>query len=255
MFLPSCSGTDLLKELQMPQANIPAMLLAIALAATCWAELRFALAPVAAGTAATPAVTAPGDPPASARVASWSEGAVATADELRSLLAAAHARAPILVIALAASLVLPVVALVSYFVQSAARRKKDRAASHALAARADLAELTDEEPTDRDASPLWSHQAWLTPQSSGGAALPLAGRVIRIGRHQDNDIHLHDASVHRYHAVIEHTQDEAYVIIDLSGKTGNGVRINGERLARAQLTDGDVIEIGRQRLKFESVPV
>ena len=59
-------------------------------------------------------------------------------------------------------------------------------------------------------------------------------------------------AVHRYHAVIERTPDEAFVITDLSGKDGNGVRVNGERQSRAQLADGDVIELGRTRLKFES---
>ena len=38
------------------------------------------------------------------------------------------------------------------------------------------------------------------------------------------------------------------------GKDGNGVRINGARLPRARLADGDVIELGRTRLKFESTP-
>ena len=82
--------------------------------------------------------------------------------------------------------------------------------------------------------------------------LPLDRRLVCIGRHQDNDIRLPDTAVHRYHAVIERTPDEAFVITDLSGKDGNGVRINGERQSRAQLADGDVIELGRTRLKFES---
>ena len=85
--------------------------------------------------------------------------------------------------------------------------------------------------------------------------MPLAGQVIRIGRDRDNDIRLPDASVHRYHAVIEHTPEEAFVITDLSGKDGNGLRVNGKRLTRAELADGDLIELGRTRLRFESVPV
>ena|SRR2546423_14432355 len=60
--------------------------------------------------------------------------------------------------------------------------------------------------------------------------------------------------VARHHAVIERTRDEEFVITDLSGKDGNGVRINGARLPRARLADGDVIELGRTRLKFESTP-
>jgi pSer/pThr/pTyr-binding forkhead associated (FHA) protein len=41
------------------------------------------------------------------------------------------------------------------------------------------------------------------------------------------------------------------VIVDLSGKDGSGVRINGQRAERMQLSDGDVIELGRAKLKFE----
>jgi pSer/pThr/pTyr-binding forkhead associated (FHA) protein len=79
--------------------------------------------------------------------------------------------------------------------------------------------------------------------------------VIRIGRHEDNDIRLTDSSVHRHHAVIERTPEEAFVIIDISGKDGNGVRINGARTAQAQLADGDVIELGRAKMKFETAPL
>ena len=92
-------------------------------------------------------------------------------------------------------------------------------------------------------------------EDGNAGTLPLAGQTIRIGRHQDNDIRLPDTSVHRYHAVIEQTAEEEFVITDVSGTDGNGVRVNGERLARAQLADGDIIELGRTRLKFESVPV
>ena len=85
--------------------------------------------------------------------------------------------------------------------------------------------------------------------------MPLAGQTIRIGRHEDNDIRLADSSVHRYHAVIQRTAEEGFVITDVSGKEGNGVRINGARTAQAQLVDGDVIELGRAKLKFENAPV
>ena len=138
--------------------------------------------------------------------------------------------------------------------QAAARRKMKRAASRAAQLRAGAAEASSEAPAS-DAAPLWSHQAWLTLQDGGAATLALAGQTIRIGRHQDNDIRLPDTSVHRYHAVIEQTPEEEFVITDLSGTDGNGVRVNGERLARAQLADGDIIELGRTRMKFESVPV
>ena len=103
--------------------------------------------------------------------------------------------------------------------------------------------------------PAWPSQAWLTIEGKGHGTMPLAGQTVRIGRHEDNDIRLTDSSVHRYHAVIERTPEEAFVITDLSGKDGNGVRVNGARTAQARLADGDVIELGRMKLKFESAPV
>jgi FHA domain len=152
---------------------------------------------------------------------------------------------------LCAFLVLPAVALVSFLVQWTARRRSQRAAIHAAELRAGGAEPSVETPAGED-MPLWSQEAWLTVEGKDAGTLPIASRLVRIGRHQDNDVRLPDTTVHRYHAVIERTQEEAFVITDLSGKDGNGVRINGERLPRAELADGDVIEIGRTRLKFES---
>jgi hypothetical protein len=98
-------------------------------------------------------------------------------------------------------------------------------------------------------------QAWLTVEGRPGEPVALAGDMIRIGRHGDNDIRLADWSVHRHHAVIERTPDAAFVIADVSGRDGSGVRVNGERTARVQLADGDVIELGRARLRFENAPV
>jgi pSer/pThr/pTyr-binding forkhead associated (FHA) protein len=61
--------------------------------------------------------------------------------------------------------------------------------------------------------------------------------------------------VHRRHAVIERMPGEAFVVTDVSGKDGNGVRVNGKPVAQARLVDGDVIELGRARLRFENAPV
>ena len=79
--------------------------------------------------------------------------------------------------------------------------------------------------------------------------------MISIGRHQDNVIRLPDSTVHRYHAVIHRTEDARFVITDLSGEDGNGVRVNGARLAQAALADGDLIELGKARSTFASIPI
>jgi hypothetical protein len=132
-------------------------------------------------------------------------------------------------------------------------RQRRHAALRAAQLRAWDAEPAEDMPT-AEAMALWSHEAWLTVEGTGAGTLPLDTRRMRIGRHRDNDVPLADAAVDRYHAVIERTPEAAFVIVDVSGKDGSGVRINGERQARAQLFDGDVIELGRTRLKFECAP-
>jgi hypothetical protein len=169
-----------------------------------------------------------------------------------SLVQDGYQRAPALVLVFSALLVLPVVAVISFVVHSTRRRRRREAALRAAQRRADAG--VKDMPGGAGA-PAWPSQAWLTIEGARGGTMPLAGQVIRIGRHEDNDIRLADSSVHRHHAVIERTPEEAFVIIDVSGKEGNGVRINGARTAQAQLADGDVIELGRAKLKFETAPL
>lgn len=234
----------------MQPANIPAVLIAIALAAACIAGFRFVPAAAAQGPdRISPAAPSRHDEPRAAT--HWSEGFAGVVARTTVHVVEASRRVPLLLAILSAVLLLPAVALASYLVQSRSRRKLERAASLAAEARAGIADTTRQ--STEDAAPLWPHQAWLSLEDA--KTVPLAGQVIRIGRGQENDITLPDASVHRYHAVIEHTAEEAFIITDLSGKDGNGVRVNGKKLARAELADGDVIELGRTRLRFESVPV
>jgi FHA domain-containing protein len=236
----------------MQPANILSVLIAIALAATC----LVASGPIAAAAESRhspnqPALLQPsGLLPQS--LADLRDRLAAAAAPVGAVLAAAAARAPLLVAVLSAVLILPVAAPVSLVVQTMARRKRRRTAARAAELRAALADSLGEAPANGPVQP-WPHQAWLSLEDGQDDALPIDGQVVRIGRHQDNDIRLPDASVHRYHAVIEHTPDAAFVITDLSGEDGNGLRINGERLARAQLADGDMIELGQTRLRFGSV--
>lgn len=253
MFLPSWSGRLLLKELEMPPVHFSATLIAIALwMAPCFTGTLYAARegePAAAVAQRRDAASAQAQ--SNAGDEDWRNSLTATLANARALLQAGYERAPALVIALGAFVVLPAAAVFSLSVQSAARRRRRRAAVHAAERRASVALPDTDMPVVGDVA-LWPSEAWLTVEGGADGTLPLSSRLIRIGRHQDNDVRLPDTSVHRYHAVIERTLEEAFVITDLSGKDGNGVRINGERLSRAQLTDGDVIELGRTRLKFES---
>jgi type III secretion system (T3SS) inner membrane Yop/YscD-like protein len=172
-----------------------------------------------------------------------------------TLIAGVYDRAPVLVLVLSALLILPAVAVLSLATEAGRRRLSRHAALRAARRRAepDDALKEDKEEMPRPAGAPTLKQAWLTVEGQAGATMALAGQVIHIGRHEDNDIRLSDRSVHRYHAVIERTSDETFVIRDVSGK--DGVRVNGELTASAQLADGDVIELGRARLRFENAPV
>jgi hypothetical protein len=166
-----------------------------------------------------------------------------------------YQRNPILVLVLSAIVVLPAIALISFLVQAGARRRRNQAALRAVKRKAESYVPSPDRDAAGSAVPAWTAQAWLTPDGPGHDTLPLQGHMIRIGRHADNDIRLADSSVHRYHAMIQRTPEEDFVITDLSGKAGNGVRVNGERTGHTRLADGDVIELGRAKLKFECAPL
>ena len=82
-------------------------------------------------------------------------------------------------------------------------------------------------------------------------AVPLSTDMLRIGRHQENDIRLEDKTVHRYHALLHRSPDGDFLIRDLSGDQGNGVYVNGARIAQTQLRPGDLVELGAVRLRFQ----
>jgi hypothetical protein len=165
--------------------------------------------------------------------------------QIPALIQGAYLRAPTLVLALTAMLILPAVAVISVATRAIQRYRSRRAGRRDAGADSVAGDMPD-----AAGLPMRS-QAWVTVDGVGTVAL--TGQVARIGRHRDNDIRLGDRSVHRRHAVIERTPDEAFLIIDVSGKGGGGVRVNGQRTERVQLADGDVIELGRAKLKFETI--
>jgi hypothetical protein len=75
----------------------------------------------------------------------------------------------------------------------------------------------------------------------------LRGDRLVIGRLADCDICLSDANASRRHAEIVRVDDDWYVV-DL-GST-NGTSVNGQRIERVRLDDGDTIEIGATRLTY-----
>lgn len=72
--------------------------------------------------------------------------------------------------------------------------------------------------------------------------------TVSIGRNPDNTIHLDDLQVSRKHAVVQ--RDAKGVMVKDMG-SGNGTYIGNRRILEYRLSDGDVIRIGAQELRFE----
>ncbi len=70
-----------------------------------------------------------------------------------------------------------------------------------------------------------------------------------VGRSRECDIRLSDPNVSRRHAEVRREKD-AYWIVDLDST--NGVEVNGRRLRRSKLSDGDVITVGSTDIRFEA---
>lgn len=88
----------------------------------------------------------------------------------------------------------------------------------------------------------------INPTSGAKKEIPVAGKIVSIGRDPSNDLVLSDAMVSRRHAILER-RGEQYVLRDNS--SSNGTMVNGDRvLGEKTLNDGDLIAIGSARLLF-----
>jgi diguanylate cyclase (GGDEF)-like protein len=63
-----------------------------------------------------------------------------------------------------------------------------------------------------------------------------------LGRGRDAEVRIDDVGVSRRHARIVRTEGRRYVVEDLG--SANGVLVNGVRVERADLTDGDRLQVG-----------
>jgi pSer/pThr/pTyr-binding forkhead associated (FHA) protein len=80
-----------------------------------------------------------------------------------------------------------------------------------------------------------------------GSVYPLVEHKLLIGRGEECQIALDDASVSRVHVEVLRTE-HGLMILDQG--SSNGLRINGADLPSAMLRSGDVVELGDVRLKF-----
>jgi len=80
-----------------------------------------------------------------------------------------------------------------------------------------------------------------------GRAHPVTAAGVVIGRSRECDLRVPDGNASRRHAEVKQNGD-SYVVIDL--ESTNGTELNGRRITRETLNDGDRITIGATDLVF-----
>jgi hypothetical protein len=80
-----------------------------------------------------------------------------------------------------------------------------------------------------------------------GRTHALEGRKVVLGRSKDCDIRVEDANVSRRHAELRR-EGADWWLVDLDST--NGTELNGRRVSRSKLSDGDTIVLGEARLRF-----
>lgn len=80
-----------------------------------------------------------------------------------------------------------------------------------------------------------------------GRRYEVTKRQMVIGRSKDCDIQLADPNVSRHHAELRQ-EGATYWIADLDST--NGVEVNGQKVRRAKLEDGDVVNLGSTEIDF-----
>jgi hypothetical protein len=100
-----------------------------------------------------------------------------------------------------------------------------------------------------DAQPLV--EAWLLIDGwrMSEKRYKINGIAISIGRSDDNDIVLRDRTVSLRHAKIR-LEGEKYFLYDLASI--NGTRVNGRKIIKKWIKEGDIIEMGHTRVAFKT---
>jgi pSer/pThr/pTyr-binding forkhead associated (FHA) protein len=74
------------------------------------------------------------------------------------------------------------------------------------------------------------------------------GRHTTVGRTPDNDIQVNTTFVSRHHAVLLAGTDHC-IVEDLNST--NGLQVNGQRVSRRVLYDGDTVTIGKTHFRYQ----
>lgn len=116
-------------------------------------------------------------------------------------------------------------------------------------ARFDGPAKTYEESPDAGATPEWMPED-ATPlfiRTGESEVVHVLGRKTTIGRTPENDVQIDAQYISRHHAVI--LAERTHTIIEDLNST-NGVIVNGRRVMRQALKDGDIVLIGKAPFRF-----
>jgi hypothetical protein len=80
--------------------------------------------------------------------------------------------------------------------------------------------------------------------------IPLSRPIIHVGRGLVADVRLADPHVSRRHAIIALRGDGARVLDD---RSANGTFVNGRPVTIAELSDGDIVRVGRAVFRYLKV--
>jgi ABC-type multidrug transport system ATPase subunit/pSer/pThr/pTyr-binding forkhead associated (FHA) protein len=113
-------------------------------------------------------------------------------------------------------------------------------------------ELQQFEPPPRTPAPGWDagQDSVFLPgvDREPTSRIRLQTRVVTIGRRPDNNVVVTDLGVSKLHAELRMTATGRYQIIDLGSH--NGTYVNGNRVNEAELTEDDIVSIGRATFRL-----
>jgi PAS domain-containing protein len=80
--------------------------------------------------------------------------------------------------------------------------------------------------------------------------IPLDRPITHIGRGLSADLRVEDSHVSRRHAIVAHRPDGIRLLDD---RSSNGTFVNGRAVTVAQLSDGDVLRVGRVAFRYVEI--
>ncbi len=77
--------------------------------------------------------------------------------------------------------------------------------------------------------------------------LPIKKKLLKIGRHPENDLIINDPRVSRYHAQVRYENGQ-FMIYDMDAKFGTFV--NSEQIDKSEIVSGDTISLANTPVLF-----